>query len=185
MRKFMLFIKYLKSEKKIFRQAFFISFVYSLFYYISIGYMRFESEQFNIILVDDMLKFILKTRALLLWEPIARIYTGIGITIDISPMNILLALFLMFIAFVNISLLIISIKKPKICDIGSKKSRVIAMLPAFLSGFACCAPTFVILWVSVFGGVATAFLVIARWALPFSILLLSVGAIQGIRKLNI
>jgi hypothetical protein len=59
------------------------------------------------------------------------------------------------------------------------------MLPAFLSGFSCCAPSFLILWGSVFGGVATVFLVIARWALPFSILLLSIGAVQGIKKLNI
>lgn len=184
MRNFISFLSFLKQHPQIGFQSLLIGLLYGIFYYASIGYVYFESHPYGIITVSDFGWFLFKTRAPFLWEPTLRVYTGIGLTLDFSVFNVLIALFLIGIAFLNVALLITSIKMPKICRIGSKSGRLVSMLPAFFSGFACCAPTFVILWVGVFGGVATSFLAILRWGLPLAIVLLCISAWQGVRKLN-
>ncbi|MDW7661581.1 MAG: hypothetical protein SCL54_09215 [Bacillota bacterium] len=178
------FMRFLKQKPSILWPSLLVSLLYGLFYYSSIGYLYFESHTVGLLKVPNMGDLLLKTRAPFLWEPTLRVYTGFGMTIDLSVINVLIMIFLIIIAFLNIALLVTSIKMPKVCSIGSKTGRLASMLPAFLSGFACCAPTFVILWVSVFGGVATSFLAIVRWALPFAIILLVVGAWKGLRQLD-
>ncbi|MCK8060252.1 MULTISPECIES: hypothetical protein [unclassified Fusibacter] len=179
------YLNFLLREKKILYQSILAGLAYGVFYYAAIGYMRFEAHEFSIITIPNWSNMTFKTRAPFLWEPTIRLYSGLGITFDFSFMNILLTCLLIVLAFLNISLLITSIKMPKICNLKSKGGRIMALLPAFLSGFACCAPTFVIVWVSIFGGVATSFLAFARWAIPLSLVMLTLGAWRGLRLLNI
>lgn len=184
MKNFIRFLSFLQQHPRIGFLSLLIGLVYGIFYYSSIGYLYIESHAYGIITVSDFGRFLFKTRAPFLWEPTLRVYTGVGLTLDFSVFNMLITLFLIGIVFLNIALLITSINMPKICRIGSKSGTVVSMIPAFFSGFACCAPTFVILWVGVFGGVATSLLAVLRWALPLAIVLLCISAWQGLRKLN-
>ncbi len=178
------FLNFLKQNPSIRIPSLLTGVMYGLFYYASIGYLFIESQSFGIITIPDFSRFIFKTRAPFLWEPTLRIYTGVGLTLDFSVFNTLIVVFLIGVAYLNIALLITSIKMPKICRVGSKSGLAASMVPAFFSGFACCAPTFVILWVGIFGGVATSVLAVLRWGLPLAILLLCLSAWQGISKLD-
>lgn len=178
------FHKHLNSNPKIKQTSLSISIVYGLLYYYSIGLIRFKSSMsFDFISVPNFVDKSFNMRAPFLWEAVARINISF-LEIDISLVNIIVMLLLMTLVFLNISLLIVSIKMPKMCRIDKKSYRILSLLPAFFSGFACCAPTIVIMWVGVFGSVSTTLLTFFRWALPFSIILLAFGVYKGISTLE-
>jgi hypothetical protein len=178
------FSKYLSDNPKIKTTSLMISIIYGLLYYYSIGLVRFNnSSSFKFISVTNFLEKSLNIRAPFLWEAGARINLGF-LEIDISIVNVLIAIVLGLLVFLNIALLIVSIKMPKMCRIDKKSYKILSLIPAFFSGFACCAPTIVIMWVAVFGSVSTTLLTFFRWALPFSIILLAFGAYKGISTLK-
>jgi len=178
------FHKHLNDNPKIKRTSLMISIIYGLLYYYSIGLIRFKTvSSFKFISVPDFLEKSLNMRAPFLWEAGARINIGF-LEMDISILNVLLAMILGVLVFLNIALLIVSIKMPKMCRIDKKSYRIFSLLPAFFSGFACCAPTVAIMWVAVFGSVSTTLLTFFRWALPVSIILLAFGVYKGISTLE-
>lgn len=176
--------KHLNNNPKIKKTSLFISIVYGLLYYYSIGLFRIrDSSRFSFVSVTNILKKSLDMRAPFLWEATMRINLWY-LEIDISLVNILVMVILILLVFLNISLLIVSIKMPKMCRIDKKSYRILSLLPAFFSGFACCAPSLVIMWVGLFGSVSTTLLTFFRWALPLSIILLLFGVYKGISTLE-
>jgi hypothetical protein len=124
-------------------------------------------------------------RAPFLFEPVISISFPPNISILISPINVGLMIILMILIYFNFSILFISIFKPKHCQIKRKSGRIITILPAFLTGFACCVPTFIIAWVGVLGTFSSTVILFTRWAIPISIILLIYGISEGLKKITI
>ena len=178
------FHNYLNDNPKIKRTSLIISVIYGLLYYFSIGLIRIKSvSSFSFKSVPNFLVKSLSMRAPFLWEATSRVNIGV-FEIDISIINILISILLILLVFFNVALLIVSIKMPKMCPIDKKSYRILSLVPAFFSGFACCAPTIVIMWVALFGSVSTTLLTFFRWALPVSIILLAFGVYKGISTLE-
>lgn len=178
------FHNHLNNNPKIKRTSLIISIIYGLLYYFSIGLIRFKStSSFNFISIPNFFEKSFSMRAPFLWEATSRLNITF-IEIDISLINILVSMLLILLVFLNISLLIVSIKMPKMCRIDKKSYRILSLIPAFFSGFACCAPTIAIMWLAVFGSVSSALLTIFRWALPVSVILLAFGVYKGLNTLE-
>lgn len=77
------------------------------------------------------------------FEPIAML-TLPGLTLLISPLNILIALGLALLAAANLVVTWIAFTRPKACTFN-RSSGILASVPALLAGGACCAPAIVII----------------------------------------
>jgi len=55
---------------------------------------------------------------------------------------------------------------------------------ALFTGFSCCAATFIIAFISIIGTTASRFILITRWAIPVSMLLLIYGVYLGTKSLK-
>lgn len=87
--------------------------------------------------------------------------------------------------FLNLFLGVMLYKLPKMCKIDYKPVGILAILPSFLTGFACCVPTFLISFASIFGSFG-AYLIRFRWLfIPLSLLFLIVGYVYSIRKVKV
>lgn len=179
------FHAFIRKNPRIVVPSVLISILYACFYYVSLSYTRFVSGQALWLSLPNWYDKLFKLRAPFLFEPLFRWRTGIGIEIDIAPLNVAIAIILAVLVFYNVFLLILSIKMPKVCKISSKSGRMVAMLPAFLTGFACCAPTFVIMWVGVLGTFSSVLISLARWTLPLGFVLLTLGIVKSLQKLDL
>lgn len=77
------------------------------------------------------------------FEPIARL-TMPGLTILLSPLNLLLGAVLALLAGLNLSVTWVALRQPAACSFN-RSAGVLASLPALVAGSACCAPAIVLL----------------------------------------
>lgn len=77
------------------------------------------------------------------FEPIAQFVVP-GLTLLVSPLNILLGLALSILAGLNLVLTYIAFRQPAACSFN-RSSGVLASLPALMAGGACCAPAIVLI----------------------------------------
>lgn len=100
------------------------------------------------------------------FEPIAQI-TVPGLTVLLSPLNLLIALGVSLLAGVNLTVTYIAFRQPKACTFN-RSAGILASVPA-LAGSACCAPVIVlILGLQVSSLLVTVFQVL----IPASVILL-------------
>lgn len=174
----------MKANKTITLTSLIISVIYGMVYYWSTGYASITSRRdLSWIHVNNWQEQSLKLRAPFLWEPVAQLNLPIGLNIQLAPVNIALSLVLVLLVYTNIFIFVLSIKEPKVCKLTSKKQTVFALLPALFTGFTCCAPTFIIAFIGIVGTSASSIILITRWAIPFSLILLIYGAIKGSRTI--
>lgn len=174
----------LKTETTYTRYSLLAGALYGCLYYWSTGYISIESNSFNYIVVNQWISQSFKLRAPFLWEPVAQLSTRL-MTIKIAPLNIALMVLLALLVFINLFVFILSVKKPTSCQLTSKKQTVFALIPALFTGFTCCAPTFIIAFIGIIGTSASTFILVTRWAIPVSLILLIYGAYKGTKQIII
>lgn len=145
--------------------------IYFFVYYWSINYLNLTSAPSKVVWANNWPDLFFKQISTFTYEPIGLIQLG-PIQLLIAPMNILIGFGLGFLVFLNITAAIYIYKLPKQCRIDHKYSGLIGILPSFLTGFACCAPTFLIPLAGILGSTTTFFTKLFRWFLPISIVLL-------------
>lgn len=178
--------RFMKEHREIHRIAKTIAVLYGLVYYFSAGFLRFELVKvYKQVFVPEVGGMIFKMRAPFLWESIALFEIPPFIVLYISPMNLLLMLLLMWLVYKNLILFITGIRYPRVCQLTRNKGKLAALLPALFTGFSCCAPTVLIMLAGILGGFGATLLIVFRWAIPFSIVLLVYGIVQGYKSLHL
>lgn len=79
----------------------------------------------------------------LTFEPIAQL-TLPGLTILISPVNVLIGLGISLLVGLNLAITWLAFRQPRACRFN-RSTGVLASLPALLAGGACCAPAIVLI----------------------------------------
>lgn len=77
------------------------------------------------------------------FEPVAQIILP-GLTILLSPLNLLIGLVLSLLAGLNLALTYIALQHPRACSFN-RSTGILASVPALLAGGACCAPAVVLI----------------------------------------
>lgn len=175
-------LKLLKKDRISKLAAYIVGIIYVILYLISIENIIFGTTEYSFSFAQDWGTKIFQQRISFLWEPIASLNMGF-ITFLISIPNILLGVLLGFLVGLNVLIGVFSYRMPKVCNIKHKYSSIIGFLPAFLTGFACCAPTFLI----ALGPLATAgltvfFIQFRVFLIPISILLMLASFIWMLKK---
>ena len=99
------------------------------------------------------------------------VVSGYGLTVLLSPLNLLVAAALAALVGANLSLSYLGLVQPRACGLEAS-SGVLAGLPALLSGAACCGPTVLLL----VGVQATAGLIgVFQLLVPIAFVLLLAG----------
>jgi hypothetical protein len=157
--------------------------LYGLIYYGSAGFISFGHKvNFNLILAPNIRGLIWQSRGPFQWEAIAKLeflWTDILISIP----NLLIATLLMGLVYANLAVVLIGLRHPKVCRLSKSRQgkKVMALIPALFTGFSCCAPTILILWVSIFGSVSSMMVLAIRWLLPLGLVLLTLTLLTGYR----
>lgn len=86
---------------------------------------------------------LFKVRAPWLFEPMLEVHVGAHLAAFLSPINLLLGVSVAALAGLNIAVAAYGARQAVACR-RPGYSRSLAVLPAFLLGFACCVPTFVL-----------------------------------------
>lgn len=86
---------------------------------------------------------LFKARAPWLFEPMLEVHFGAHLAAFLSPVNLLLGVSVAALAGLNIAVAAYGARQAVACR-RPGYSRSLAVLPAFLLGFACCVPTFVL-----------------------------------------
>lgn len=123
-----------------------------------------------------------QTRAPYLFEPVLVMHPAPQLAVFISPVNIALGAVLAALVGCNIAVAAHSARTAASCR-RPGYSKVLAVLPAFLLGFACCVPTFLL----VLGSGAAATLLPLMLPLrpifyPLALLLLLTVLVSGTRE---
>lgn len=86
---------------------------------------------------------VLESRAPYLFEPIVELHPGAHVAVFLSPVNLLLAAMVALLVGANLAVAAHGARRAVACR-RPGYGRVLGALPAFLLGFACCVPTFVL-----------------------------------------
>lgn len=173
------------SHKKAVRIGILIYLLYFLLYQWSIGY-------FSVVSGSALLKWtVLPNWSTLIFKRISTfLYEGIGVLelfgtfrMVVAPMNIVFGLILADLVFINIASVIYMMALPKQCRLDTNYNGLIGILPSFLTGFACCAPSFLIPLASLLGGATAVISQALVWLFPISVLILGYGAYNSLKKL--
>ncbi|MGH3948905.1 MAG: hypothetical protein ACRDSE_07265 [Pseudonocardiaceae bacterium] len=84
-----------------------------------------------------------QARAPYLFEPVVELHPGAHVVVFLSPINLLLAVMVAVLVGANIAVVAHGSRQAVACR-RPGYGRVLGVLPAFLLGFACCVPTFLL-----------------------------------------
>jgi hypothetical protein len=164
------------SQVRLRRLALLSGTVYALLYLFALGHIiispgstPFPGEGvFSVVSLENLWK----ERAPYNFEPIAVFHPFEGFAIFLAVPNLILAALLGLLLGLNISSSVHAYTAIRACGVKKSFSSVAASLPAFLTGFACCAPTFLILIGATF---AAGFLALLPLFMPLAFAALVAG----------
>lgn len=156
---------------------------YLLIYLISIEHLFWSRQPATILAVSEPLQRMLVMRAPFLWEPVIML-TLFGITLFVSPLNLVLGTVLGMLVGANIMVAVFSYQYRKICRIDSGVGLA-GILPGVLSGFACCAPTFIIALAPALSSFTVFFLQVQPFLIPFSLIFMMLGLFWSVYRLPV
>lgn len=160
------------------------SLLYFLIYLWSIGAIRSGSEGlWRLDTAPNMLDMLFRTSAPFLWEASVRWVTP-WFTLVFAPMNLFLGLILSDLVFLNLAATINLYRQPKSCRLDAGTTGIWAIVPSFLSGFACCVPTFMIPLASVSASLTVYVIWLRQFLIPLSVLLLMWGAWYAMKRVQ-
>ena len=131
------------KDKKAKRIAFWSSFAFVLVYLFSIENILFNGSGFSFVFSSNWMNLFFSQRVAFLFEPIGQIVIWKFVYL-ISIPNLVLGMVLGFFVYLNILIAVFTYRMPKVCNIRGKPTGLLALLPSLLTGFACCAPTFLL-----------------------------------------
>lgn len=112
------------------------------------------------------------------FEPIAAVYPLNHVTILLSPVNLAMGALLGSLIAVNVAASLYLVRTSRACGTRAY-SGLLGALPGFLTGFACCVPTFAL----VLGAQFTVFLVAVRsYFFPIAVLALGLSLVWNVRR---
>ncbi len=157
------------ASPKLRRLAWLSGIAYVLLYLFSIGHLVISPGVTPFpdrgVLFFTGLENLWRERAPYNFEPIGVFQPFEGFAIFLAVPNLLLGIALGFLLGLNVSTLLYGYAQAKACGLRSV-SGVFASIPAFLTGFACCTPTFVFLLGTAF---AASFIALLAWFMPAAI----------------
>jgi hypothetical protein len=125
---------------------------------------------------------LFRTRAPWLFEPVLELHPGGHLAVFASPINLLLGLVVAVLAGLNIALAAHAARQAVACR-NPGYSRSLAVLPAFLLGFACCVPTFVLaLGAGTAAAILPALLPVRPLFYPLTLVLLVGALVWGVHR---
>jgi len=158
--------------------------VYLGLYLFSIGaFRRGYSGVWSFDTAPNWVNMIFRTSAPYVWEPLIRIQTPM-FSLVFAPLNLLLGFVLASLVFINIAATINLYRQPKSCRLDAGTKGLWAILPSFLTGFACCVPTFLIPLASVSASLTVHIIWLRQFIIPLSILLLLWGSWYSLRRVG-
>ncbi len=125
------------------------------------------------------------TRAPYLFEPVLALRTAYA-ALFLSPVDVLLGAFVAVLAAANTAVAL-AVRDEAGCRVPRTRglARLLGVLPAFLLGFACCVPAFLLALGTGTAAAVLPFLVPLRPVFyPLSLALLTVSVVWGARKLD-
>lgn len=147
------------------RRAAVIGVVYLVLFLVALQDISLGGRGFEFLAVDWTRMFD-RTGAVT-FEPIARL-TLPGLTILVSPLNIVTGLTLAALAAVNLIVTYAAFRQPRACSFN-RSTGIMASIPALLAGSACCAPAIVLLLGI---QVSSLFISVFQVLIPISVLVL-------------
>lgn len=156
---------------------------YALLYLFSLGLIVITPGN-SVIPGDDRLIFVgldglWRERAPYNYEPMLLVEPFDGFALFIALPNYLLAALLGLLLGFNISTLVYSYQRAKACGLGHSLGGVLASVPAFLTGFACCTPTVIILLGAAF---AASFVALLQWFMPAALGALGLALVWNLTR---
>ncbi len=141
-----------------------LSLLFFLFYQVSLNHLSFGIYKTRWYILPNASALWNRSIAPFLWEPIAVIQFP-GLQWFLSPLNLLLGL---------------------LCRLDQKpRNPLLRILPAFLTGLACCAPAFLIPLASLAGSFTLFFIKARIFFVPLTLLFLGYGIIRGFKHMII
>ncbi len=111
------------------------------------------------------------------YEPVGILQPFEGFAVLLAVPNLLLAATLGLLLGLNISTLVYTYNQARACGLARSVSGVFASIPAFLTGFACCTPTLVIL---VGASLAASVIALIQWFMPAALAALVLGLVWNL-----
>lgn len=162
-----------------------LSFLFFLFYQLSLNHLRFGNYTFRWHVLPNASNLWNQTIAPFLWEPIAVIQFP-GMQWFLSPLNLLLGFLIAFLFMINLQLYFALKRNPKLCRFDqTPKNPLLRILPAFLTGLACCAPAFLIPLASIASSFTLFFIKARIFFVPLTLFFLGYGIIRGFQRMVI
>ncbi len=122
----------------------------------------------------------LKPIAAFSYEPVAALRVGGHVTLLVSPLNIAMGVLLGFLVGVNVAAALQVFRTARVCR-RRAFGGLLGALPGFLTGFACCVPTVVL----VLGAQFTLALIALRsWFFPFAVAALVGSLVWNARRIR-
>lgn len=133
--------------------------------------------------VPDWTERLFRARAPYLFEPVLAVQPLPQLTILLSPVNLVLGGLLAALVGLNLTVAAYAAAQATACR-RTGYGRLLAALPALLTGVACCVPTFLIVLGSSTAAVLLPVVVPLRMLFyPLSLVLLSITLVWGTRRL--
>jgi hypothetical protein len=127
---------------------------------------------------------LFRTRAPWLFEPVLELHPGGHLAVFASPVNLLLGVLVAVFGGLNIALAAHAARQAVACR-NPGYSRSLAVLPAFLLGFACCVPTFVLaLGAGTAAAILPVLLPIRPLFYPLTLILLLGALVWGVHRVR-
>lgn len=115
---------------------------------------------------------LLRERAPYNYEPVALVQPVEGFALFLAVPNLLLAAGLSLLLGLNVTTLVFNYRHSRACGLRRSASGLLASVPAFLTGFACCTPTLVIL---AGASLAASVIALVQWFMPAALVALVGG----------
>lgn len=161
------------------------AFLYLVLYMWSIGSIRVSrTGPWRLDTAPNLSSMIFRTSAPYLWEASVRVQTPF-VSVVFAPMNLLLGLVLSLLVFLNVAATVNLYRQPKSCRIDKGVRGIWAILPSFLTGFACCVPTFLIPLASLSASLVVYVIWLRPFLIPLSVILLLWGSWYSMRFVQV
>ncbi|MHA1949571.1 MAG: hypothetical protein ACXAAO_03455 [Candidatus Thorarchaeota archaeon] len=137
---------------------------------------------FGIVILDNWVNLIFRSRAPFNWEPIGFIALG-NVQIFLAVPNLIFGLFIGLLVGANLSISTYTYRARTVCNLRPTSS-VVSAIPALLTGVACCGPTFLLSLGIASASVTIAFLTILPFLFPMAIIGLIASLTWSGRKIS-
>ena len=156
--------------------------LFLLLYLFSLGHLFTGPPAWSLTVVDQPWDRMWMARAPFLWEPVAGLSVW-RIRLFLSPLNLLMGAGLGVLVTLNMAVALDALKCRQHCSLRAGASAA-GLLPAMLTGFACCAPTFLIAFFPVVASLSVFILSLQPFLIPLSLVMMVLGLVWSLRGLS-